>query len=282
LLASLPAARLKKIPLVFDVHTLLSSELPHYNMGLPPGLLRWIGRQLDHWLPARADHIVAVTKTIRDRLIHEIGIPEGDVTTVYTGIEMDHFVPPPGTGPVTDPSALIYTGNLEAYQGVDLMLRAFRRVLDHRPGISLKLITNSSLSPYKRLIHDLNLADHLQIIPSNYFKLPELLRSAGIALSPRVECDGLPVKILNYMATGRAIVAFEGCAETLEHGRTGLIVRNNDVEAFAAAILALLDQPAMAEKLGKAAQSDVTEFFIWEESVRLLEDIYAALAKQRA
>src|SRR5512135_151945 len=43
LLASLPAARLFKIPLVFDVHTLLASELPHYALGLPANWLRGIG-----------------------------------------------------------------------------------------------------------------------------------------------------------------------------------------------------------------------------------------------
>ena len=49
-----------------------------------------------------------------------------------------------------------------------------------------------------------------------------------IALNPRVDCDGLPVKLLNYMATGRAIVSFAGSAEILEHEQTGLVVPSGD------------------------------------------------------
>jgi glycosyltransferase involved in cell wall biosynthesis len=282
MLAGLPAARLTGIPLIFDVHTLLTSELPHYRLGLPAALLRRLGSRLDHWLPPKADHIVAVTRAIRERMISEIGIPERRVTTVYTGIEAGHFAARPGLPIDSASHTLVYDGNLASYQGIDLMLQAFRRVLDRRPGTLLRLITNSALDPYAGLIRGLDLEDHLELVPAEYFQLPQHLRSGMIALSPRVECDGLPLKVLNYMATGRAIVAFEGSGEILIHRQTGLVIRNGDVSAFAAAILELLENPALAGQLGKAAQSTVMEFFVWEDSIKLLEDIYAGVLEGRA
>ncbi|MCE9646575.1 MAG: glycosyltransferase family 4 protein [Chloroflexi bacterium] len=281
MLASLPVARLARIPLVFDIHTLLSTELPHYPVGLPASVLRRLGNLFDHWLPPKADHIVAVTKTIRERLISEIGIPESRVTTVYTGIEADHFAARPDSLSETESTSLIYDGNLAPYQGIDLMLRAFRRVLDRRPSVTLKLITNSPLASYSGLIDSLDLKRSLEILPADYFKLPYQLHSAMIALSPRVECDGLPLKVLNYMATGRAIVAFEGSAEILVHEKTGLVIPNGDVEAFASSILRLLDEPDLARRLGAEACSNVMEFFIWEDSVKLLEEIYARVLRNK-
>lgn len=279
-LASLPAAFLTGIPLVFDMHTLLSSELPHYALGLSAQNLFRIGMIFDRWLPHRADHIVSVTNTIRDRLIGEIGISPEKVTTIYTGLESDHFSTHPSSMSESESQTLIYTGNLASYQGVDLMLRAFRKVLDHRPEVMLKIITESPIEPYKDLVSKLNLHGNLIIEAADYFQLPGQLHSAAIALNPRVHCDGLPVKLLNYMATARAIVSFEGSAEVLTNEFTGLVVPNDDIDAFANAILKLLDNPHWARKLGENARTNVQEFFVWENSVESLEEIYRAQLEQ--
>jgi glycosyltransferase involved in cell wall biosynthesis len=276
-MAALPAARHFKLPVVFDVHTLLSTELPHYGLGLPKSVLRIVGDALDRLLPRRADHIVAVTKAIRGRLMHEIGIPADRVTTVYTGAEAEHFR---ATGdPQVAARTLIYTGTLENYQRIDLMLIAFRLVLDRRPDVRLKIVSDASLAPYGDLIRDLRLEPHLDLVRADYFHLPKHLHSAAIALSPRVVCDGLPIKVLNYMATGRAIVAFAGSAEILEHDQTGVVVTDEDVPAFAAAIIALLDNPQRAATLGSHARASVQEFFVWESAVKSLEKIYDDLVQ---
>jgi glycosyltransferase involved in cell wall biosynthesis len=280
LLSSLPIARIDRIPVVFDVHTLLESELPHYSLGLSAPALQRIGKFFDRLLPHRADHIVSVTNLIRTRLIEDVGILAKDVTTIYTGIEADHFSLPTPPPTAATAQTLIYTGNLAAYQGIDLMLRAFRKILDQRPDVKLKIITSSSIEPYSKMITEMRLQNNLVIEDADYFDIPGHLHSASIALHPRVHCDGLPVKLLNYMATGRAIVSFEGSAEVLEHERTGLVVANNDVDGFANAVLRLFDDPQFAEMLGENAKSQVQEFFVWENSIRSLEAIYASLTEK--
>lgn len=282
LLVGLPVARLKRIPIVFDVHTLLSSELPHYSMGLSARTLRWLGNLIDRRLPRRADHIVSVTNLIREKLISEIGIDPRKITTVYGGVELAHFSTARAV-PAQDiiSPVLVYTGNLAPYQGIDLMLRAFRKVLDKRPDAKLKIVTHSSMEPYRDLVSALELRGQLTVTDADYFEIPDHLYSASIALNPRVYCDGLPLKLLNYMATGRPIVSFEGSAEALEHERSGLVVPNGDVDGFARAVLRLLDDPEFAGMLGQNAQSVVQEFFVWENSIRLLETIYDSLLSSR-
>jgi glycosyltransferase involved in cell wall biosynthesis len=279
LLASIPAARFYKIPLVFDIHTLLKSELPHYPLGLPLTVLQKIGTFFDTILPKQADHIVSVTNLIRDRLINEIRIDSQKVTTIYGGIEANHFASHNLTLPDSASPALIYTGNLAPYQGIDLMLHAFRKIVDRYPNIILKLITNSSISSYLDLIQTLRLKNNLVIEDANYFQIPTHLHLSTVALHPRVHSDGLPLKLLNYMATGRPIVSFAGSAEVLKHEQTGLVIENDNVDAFANAVLRLLENPAFAEDLGKNAQAYVQEFFVWENSIQMLETIYDSLVK---
>jgi glycosyltransferase involved in cell wall biosynthesis len=64
LLAALPTRCLMRVPVIFDVHTLLESELPHYGLGLPRAVVVTIGRMIDSWLPARADYVIAVSEQI--------------------------------------------------------------------------------------------------------------------------------------------------------------------------------------------------------------------------
>jgi glycosyltransferase involved in cell wall biosynthesis len=153
--------------------------------------------------------------------------------------------------------------------------------LDRQPDVRLKIVGDASLDPYQHLVGDLQLGGHLDIVQADYFQLPQVLHSAMIALSPRVVCDGLPVKVLNYMATGRAIVAFAGSAEIVENGVTGIVVEDNDVEAFSASILGLLDEPDRARSLGRRARAKVEEFFVWESAVVALEKIYRGLLRVR-
>lgn len=280
LLASLPAAAFYKIPIVFDVHTLLSSELPFYALGLPRAWLRALGGQLDRLLPPRADHIVAVTNTIRAKLIEQIGIPADRITTVYTGHEAQQYQQSAEGNPEAA-NTLIYTGTVETYQGVDLMLKALRKVLDRRPDVRLRIVSDSPLSPFRDLIRDLNLEGSLDLLRADYFHLPAQLHSAMIALSPRVHCDGLPVKVLNYMATGRAIVAFSGSAEILTDRKTGLVIKDEDTDAFATGILELLENQGLAHELGRNARAQVEEFFVWESAVKLLEAVYRDVLQVR-
>lgn len=274
LIAGLAVSRLTGIPVVFDVHTLLSSELPQYQLGLPRWFVKKIGAVLDRMLPLQAEHIIAVTDKIRSRLIEDEAVPPQKITTVYSAVENELLsVPSPGT--VADVErTLVFAGNLAPYQGIDVMLRAFRLILDRRPDTILRIVSEDQIYPYKNLISTLKLQENIVFEKFEYFQLPARLHTALIALNPRPQADGMPVKLLNYMATGRAIVSFSGSGEILEHENTALLVSHPDEQHFAQAVLRLLDDPPLARKLGHAAQAMAQEFFLQEAMVKTIEQVY--------
>lgn len=92
-------------------------------------------------------------------------------------------------------------------------------------------------------------------------------------MNPRVACAGIPQKLLNYMASGTPTVSFAGSAKAITHQKDKLVVADGDLRAFADAILQLLSQPALAEKLGLAAQLLVERRYSWEAAAEAVERI---------
>lgn len=267
------------VPLVFDAHTLLMSELPYYSLGLPASAKAGMGRWMDRWMPRLAEHTVCVTETIRDKLIEQAGMDPGKVSVVANGTEVDHFDPARAraTRPLNG-KTLIFSGNLAEYQGIDLMLKAFRHVVVRVSDARLVIATDSSFAPYEDLARELGIRDRIDLVASPAFsELPGLLAGADVALNPRTNCDGVPVKLLNYMAAGRPVVSFDSSAPGVTHDKTGWLVESGNVEAFADGIVALLKDSRRADEIGRAARDYVVEFCSWPKAAERCEGLYRDL-----
>ncbi len=272
----------RPLPIVYDAHTLLETELPYYPLGLPSGVKRAIGRALDRWVPKRSDHVITVTDNIRDGLIGAGAASADRVSVVESGVELDAF-PLNGHGAGRrDTPSLVFAGNLAPYQRIDLLVRSFRTVVDTRKDARLLVVGSSSLEQYDRLALELCVRDLIQTVPSDFRALPAQLAGADVALNPRTACAGTPQKLLNYMAAGKPIVSFAGSGRLLEHGRTGWVVPDEDTDAFGAAVLHLLSEPDMARGLGAAARRYVADHYSWDRSAQQVEAVYERVSDARA
>ncbi len=273
LLVALPVRLRHRVPLVYDAHTMLSAELPSYAAGLTRGAFAALGGWLDGALPRRADHVVAVTPDIRERLLRVHGLAPDRVSVVTNGVETECFrvtVQPNHDGFIR----LIYTGTLAQYQDIDLLLEAFARARRVRPDLRLCFSVSSSFEPYEATARRLGVREAIEVVLDGFGELPQRLAASAIAVLPRVSCPGIPQKLLNYMAAGKAIVASAGSAKLLEHERTGLVVTNGDVSGFADAVLRLAAEPALGERLGSNAREVVEQDFSWERAAERMEPVY--------
>ena len=276
LLVALPGRLRHRIPLVYDAHTMLSGELPSYATGLTRATFAAVGTWLDGVLPRRADHVVAVTTDIRDRLVGVHGLESDCISVVTNGVETASFrveTPPRPDGLIH----LIYSGTLAPYQNIDLLLEAFARARQVRHDLRLCFSVSSSFEPYEAAARRLGVRDAIDVIPDGFAELPQRLAASTIAVLPRVACPGIPQKLLNYMAAGKAIVASAGSAKVLEHEKTGLVVPDGDVRAFADAVLRLAGNPQLGEELGRTARETVEREFSWEGAAEKLESVYRRL-----
>ncbi len=259
-------------PIIYDAHTLLAGELPHYKLGLPRWFTRAAGARLDHRLPRRADRTIAVSESIRDALV-TIGAAAPDkVHVIPNGVDWERFhldQPVPCDG-----RTVIFTGNLSPYQRADLLIEAFAMLHARRADTRLMIVTASSFVPYEALAHQLGVREAIDLRNAPFAQEPALLAGAAVAVNPRTQCDGLPQKLLNYMAAAAPIVSFDGSAVHLEHERTGLRVADGDTPAMADAIERLLDDRVLARRLGDAAREQVRRDFSWGGVAARVERVY--------
>jgi glycosyltransferase involved in cell wall biosynthesis len=105
-----------------------------------------------------------------------------------------------------------------------------------------------------------------------------------LALAPHVpNADGSPffgspTKLFEYLAAGKPVVASRlgQIAEVIEHGVNGWLVPPGDAEALAAAVTALAGDPALRERLGRAARAGAAARHGWDAHVRRILDALAS------
>jgi glycosyltransferase involved in cell wall biosynthesis len=271
---------LRGIPIVYDAHTLLASELPTYPLGVPRGWIRSLAPWLDRHLPRRADRVIAVSEAIRRALTTLGASAPQRIHVIPSGVEWQRFTVERGTTP--DGRTVIFTGNLAPYQGVNLMLEAFALLHARRADVRLMIVTDSPFTPFEPLARRLGVLAAVDLRRATFPEQPALLAAATVAVNPRIRCDGIPQKLLNYMAAGMPIVSFEGSAGPVRHEVTGLCVPDGNTADMADAMERLLTDPALARTLGDAACDLARREYSWEQVAARVEQVYReAIAEAR-
>lgn len=273
--------RRRGIPVIYDAHTLLASELPFYGAGPGARVKRLVGGLFDRYLPGRATHVIAVTDKIRDRLIEIGAVPPERISVVTNGVgaaRFDAATPAARNGQRN----VVFAGNLASYQGIASLLHAFRHIRDRRSDVRLQIVSESSFSDYEDLAASLGIRDAIEVVNVPFEELAPYLVAADVAVNPRSDGEGIPQKLMNYMAAGRPIVSFEGSAAHLEHEKTALLVPNHDTRAFAAGIEQVLDHPELAARLGASARSEVDRQYSWDRTAERTERIYHRILRRRS
>lgn len=267
------------IPLVYDIHTLLHSELPYY---LPPWLQKpasAVGRVLDYLLPKWADYLIPVTDTIRDELLAKGAASPDRCTTISNGVELELFQTNERNKRRTTECIITFTGNLASYQGIGYLLKAFAILHGKRPNTRLRIVSQESITAHESLTRQLGIDRAIELIQADFDAVPAALATSNIAVNPRVKAPGIPMKLVNYMAAGMPIVSFRGSSKYLVDEVSALLVPDGDVVALASALLRLVDEPALAERLGRRARTVVEEKLSWERTATEVTNVYAAIVR---
>jgi 1,2-diacylglycerol 3-alpha-glucosyltransferase len=266
--------RFSSIPVVYQIHNAMGLELHTYFRSRP---VRWlaglVGRWLDADLPQRAAWCITLTEEavpyFRERGAERL-------SCIPSGIYLETGDPSRARGMLGPGPLVLYAGNLDPYQDLDLLFHAFRQVAAARPQARLVLSTSGRPDEWRARARGLGIADKVAFVASDDFRVVRsLLAAADVAVCPRTICLGLPIKLLNYMAAARPIVVSSGSAGALRHMENAWVVPNGDVDSMATAILSLLDDPALAHRLGLAAQSAAETVHDWDRVVLDIESVYA-------
>jgi glycosyltransferase involved in cell wall biosynthesis len=142
---------------------------------------------------------------------------------------------------------------------------------------------DGSLEAARRLAADLGVADHVEFRAAVAKRdVPNVLASAGDIFLNTADIDNTPVSVLEAMATGLCVVSTRvgGIPYLIDHETNGLLVPPRDPRAMAAAVLRVLDEPGLAERLSRGARRKA-ERFDWSPIVLQWRSLLAAAAERR-
>jgi glycosyltransferase involved in cell wall biosynthesis len=153
--------------------------------------------------------------------------------------------------------AIIYAGNLERYQGVDLLIEGFRRADFPHGDATLWVIggDSSSAARLRSTARDLVASECVRFRdPVALEAMIATLDAADVLVSPRRSGSNTPMKVYNYLVAGKAILATRIPAHTdvVDDG-CALLVKPT-VSDVAEGLRALVGDPALRRRLGEAAK----------------------------
>ena len=177
-------------------------------------------------------------------------------------------------------SVLMYVGNLEKYQGIDLLLDSFARVVEVTPDVHLLLIGGSDedIDYYRNRVLEMNLEGKAVLCgPRPISLLGYYLDQADILVSPRIQGNNTPMKIYSYLDTGKPVLATRLGTHTQVLGDDIACLVAPDAEAMAEGIMRLLHDPILCQRLGENGRKRVAENFSPAAYRKKLEQFYKTI-----
>jgi glycosyltransferase involved in cell wall biosynthesis len=176
-----------------------------------------------------------------------------------------------------------YTGNFAAYQRLDLLFEAFTSALAVDPELMLVCVGASAEARTAALAQfPPPVRARVRILaPESRDRMPGYLAMADCLISLRPSSDNLPLKVLDYMAAGRPIVATRGRAhEPVLNGERAFLCEAR-TESVKQAILEVFRSPQRAQAVASAARSHALQHYGWDRFVQLVEGIYGGITGLR-
>jgi glycosyltransferase involved in cell wall biosynthesis len=174
----------------------------------------------------------------------------------------------------------MYVGNLESYQGIDLLLESFRLLPAGSGAAPATLVVAGGTAPHIRRYAEraaaLGLAGRVRFIgPQPVSRLAALLAVADVLVSPRARGNNTPMKIYSYLAAGKAILATDLPTHTQVLTPDVALLAPPQPPAFAAALARLVAEAPLRQRLGAAARALAERSYalpVFDRTVRELYD----------
>ena len=197
----------------------------------------------------------AISESTRDDLVQR-GVAREKIEVIHPGVDSVRFAPDAGLKRSPSPSFL-YLGRLKRYKGVETALRALALARARRSDLRLDVVgSGDDRSRLESLAGELGIGDvvrfHGRVTEAE--KL-HFLRTAWANVFPSPK-EGWGITNVEAAACGTPSLASDapGLRDSVRHGETGFLVPHGDAAALAERYLALAGDPALVERLGRAAR----------------------------
>ena len=281
------AARRLGVPLVLEVNADTLDEWDRFGRG-PRGLLRLVVRWASALCFRLAATIIAVSDPLKAHLVEAWDLPAEKIVVLPNGADVERFKP------TTDPRAarrrlgldeaptVIFVSGFYPWHAPLELIESFALVHRQVPTARLLMVGDGQLrcqtEAYTRQLGLESVVSFVGSVPHE--QVPDWLAVAEVAVMPQPKLPKeswfSPLKMYEYMAAGKAIVASRAgqIAQVIKNDYTGIMVDPGDTHSFAQAVIRLLEDENERTRLGMNARRQAVEHHSWDQYVRHLESTY--------
>jgi len=250
-LAGVLLGRWKRVPLYLEVNSPLAEERGRFgNLKL-----RRLAKALEGWVWRSADRIFVVTEVLK-RIVAAAGVDSARIAVVPNGVDPEAFPCKAYRSRPGAPITIGFIGFVRDWHGLDAVITGLAQ--PRNPPIRLVVAGDGPARPaLEQQAQTLGVENLVQFIGVQQRRdIPGLICSFDIALQPRAVAYASPLKLFEYMAAGRAIVAPDqpNIREILSDRENAILFDPEEPAAIWQAIRRLAGDPGLRERLGRAAQ----------------------------
>ena len=219
------------------------------------------------------------TQLQQDKLLELYNFKSGSTVVIPPGVDVHNFNtrrPERNEGRGDLPDRYVFCqSRIDANKGHDFLLHAFDIVRKQTPNVHLVIGGGSPnpqarelevLSGMRQIVDQHGLEDKTQIIgyiPDE--RMVPLYQNAELFVLPSI-FEPFGMTALEAMACGTPVVAskFGGIRNVIESGKNGLLVDPSNAEEFAGAMIRILNDKPLAERLGEEGSDTIVRYYSWE------------------
>ncbi|MBF0170280.1 MAG: glycosyltransferase [Nitrospinae bacterium] len=279
-------AKLFRVPYVFDMDSHIADQLATSKLPIPHWGIRLV-EKMEGAALASATRVLTVCQALSD-VAARYTTPDRIVQ--IEDIPQEYPPAPEGLTPASiraelgipaDAPVALYTGNLETYQGIDLVMEAAPLVVAGAPDARIVIVGGGGegLARYRQQVEQAGLSSSVLFAGARPLShMPVLYVMADVLLSPRLTGTNTPLKIYSYLATGKAIVATDLATHTQALTPTVAKLAPPEKVAFTDALLLLLKDRELRDSLGAAGRRLVEERYNRPIFTEKIDRLYRAIA----
>lgn len=255
-----------RLPVLYSAHNAMGDELASYDFFRSKRMASALAWVLDRTVPRIGDRCVPHSVNLQE-FLHARGLSERMEPVLNFGIDFDKR--PVGDRQrlrrecnLTDEPVILYSGVIDQFQRLDLLLESMVHVLSRFPRAKLLLLTNVANGRGDAALREQ--AKTLGIDGSLVMMAPQsldhglkLISICDVAVVPRPKAPGFPIKLLNYMAAKRACVMFASSCSRLSHGEHVWLAADDTPESLGGAMVRVLKDETLRNRIAEGGHQFV-------------------------
>jgi glycogen(starch) synthase len=277
-------------PFVHTVHGVLADE---YEQARRNGHQSFRGRvanqfmrrlaKLEEETVKNATVIVTISKYSLEKIQKHYHVDKAKARIVPNGVDPEKFKPLGDREALKrqfgldDKPCVLFVGSLIPRKGLPFLVEAAKKTIKQQPDTQFVIVGDGPLkSQLMSSLDEANLSSNFAFLSGlNEDALAAVYNCADVFILPSIQ-EGQGIVLLEAQASAKPVVAFKvgGVSEAVLNGETGLLVNRGDSDELADALLKLLSDESLREKMGARGRRFVMDNFTWDICAKRMLAVY--------